>query len=162
MVMKNLTILLFAVTIAGCQRNMPTDSLIASNSSFITLDSGNRMIASYLNSINVSENDTDLHSVLIDADALRNYLDIQDNGSSIQYIKIMLAHTPGYMNSGNEGIFAGYRSDALTFVLAGVDSFGDYVFLPGNLVVNRGVQCPSNCPPGTAGNDLLTTATQRK
>lgn len=123
------------------------------DTNFITLDTGNKMINSYLNSINYTVNDTDVRSFIVDAGALKKYLDSAQN---ITQIKIFFAHTLSYINSGHENQFAGYQSGALTLILAGVNDSGNYVYYPGDMVIDHSAHCPSNCPPGSAGNNTLT------
>jgi hypothetical protein len=122
---------------------------------YIPIDSANKMIGSYLNSINSQQNDSDLHSVIFDADCLRDYL--KDN--NVSKIKIMFAHTLEYINNGGQDQNVGYEAGKLTFVLAGFDRYGDYVFsLQDTIrsVMNHGTACPTICPrDGSASNDLL-------
>lgn len=125
---------------------------------FIPADTANVMISSYLRSINYQLNDTDLRSVIIDADSLRAYL----SDAGVTKIKIMFAHTLDYINNGGRDQPAGYKSTALTFVIAGYDKDDNYLFyLPtggSGLVLNHAMPCPMNCPTtGTASQDLLPT-----
>lgn len=130
---------------------MNYDSTILSH--FISKDSANKMIQSYLNSVSVpgTIQDTNLYSLILDAQALRTYL----SDTTIKGVKVMLAHTLDYINAGNEGTNAGYKSNALTIVIAGYDQNGNYVLGPGYRVPDRAVPCPVVCPLGTAGNSLL-------
>ena len=125
----------------------------------IPVDSANKMIQSYVNSINTpsTTNDTDVKSFFVDASELRNYLD----STNITQIKIVLAHTLNFINNGHGNQNAGYKSGAFTLVLAGVDKDGKYIYMPGNNVINHSAPCPTNCPPGAAGNDLLTTVLRK-
>lgn len=130
-----------------------------SDPDFIRVDTANKMIASYLNSINYTQNDTDLRSLIIDADTLRTYL----ANSSIKKVKIMFAHTLAYINSGHGNQPAGYKNTALTTVIAGYDASGNYVFYrypesSVDMVLDHSMPCPTNCPTsGTAASDLLPT-----
>jgi len=132
-----------------------TFSAIASDSAlifqhFIPADTANKMIGSYLASIGADS--SCLNSLIIDANALRYYL--QD--TSIRKIKIMFAHTLDYIYSGHEGVPAGYKKDALTIILAGYDLDDNYRFAPGNMVPDHAVPCPDLCPvSGTAADNLL-------
>ncbi len=123
---------------------------------FISKDSANIMISSYLTSIasdSAPKPSPDLKSLIIDAKELRTYL---NNNRNITHVKLMLAHTLKYINEGNTGKYAGYRSDALTIVVAGYDSASNYVFAPGNTVPDHCGPCPDFCPvSGTAANNLL-------
>ncbi len=124
---------------------------------FIIADSANVMISSYLNSISYQQNDSDLRSIIIDADSLRAYL----SDAGITKIKIMFAHRLDYIHNGGKDQPAGYKNNALTFVIAGFDKNDDYqFFVPtsggSGLVLNHGVPCPTSCPPsGTASQDIL-------
>lgn len=122
---------------------------------FIVSDSANRMIKSYLTSIgdtNNVVNNNNLQSLILDADALRAYL----NDNSIKKVKIMFAHKLDYINEDHFGQPAGYSPNALTIIVAGYDGNGDYVLAPGNMVPDRSIPCPTNCPvTGTAANPLL-------
>lgn len=122
---------------------------------YIGKDTANKMIQSYLTSI---EGDTtqlqapNLHSLIVDADLMRHYL----SNPEIKNVKVMLAHTLGYINSGHGGQNAGYKSDALTIVMAGYDKAGNYVFHAIDRVPNHATPCPRNCPDaGTASQSLL-------
>ncbi len=123
---------------------------------FIGKDSANRMISSYLTSVGAANNDTNLRSLVIDANALRTYLTSTDEGKSISRMKIMFAHTQPYINGGGYGRNCGYRSGALTVVLAGIDGNGNYVFFPTNQVLDFAAPCPTSCPTvGTSSGDIF-------
>ncbi|RYY17201.1 MAG: hypothetical protein EOO04_25770 [Chitinophagaceae bacterium] len=78
------------------------------------------------------------------------------NNPEIKRVKVMLAHTLKYINTGHGGQNAGYKSGALTIVFAGFTKDGNYVFAPGNMVPNHAVPCPRNCPDaGSAAQNLL-------
>lgn len=123
---------------------------INTDPNLIPVDTANRMIRSYLKSV---ENDDEmLHSLILNAETIRQYL----KDSSIKEIKVMFAHTLTYMNSGHEGQNAGLKSNALTIVLAGYRSDGTYVLSQGNKVPNKARPCPTSCPLiGEASNDIL-------
>ncbi len=128
---------------------------------FITVDTANRMISSYLNSINAANNDTDLRSVIINADEMRSYL----ADTSIKDFKIMLAHTQAFINSGKKDQNSGYRSNALTFIIAGVNRNGNYVYFNEdntNKVLDRGRHCPTNCPAGNASSPIFPTSSESR
>ncbi len=134
------------------ERTMTSSS--AAGSGFISNDSANKMISSYLNSISGS-NDTNLHAIIFDADSLRLMLN-NDTQGRITSLKIMLAHTLPYINSGGQGQNCGYKSGQLTLIIAGYGSNADYIFYPATQVLNNGMPCPTSCPTsGTASNDLL-------
>ncbi len=121
---------------------------------YIPKDTANKMIGSYLASISSDADlqNPDVHSLIVDADLLRNYL----KNPEIKRVKVMLAHTLEYINTGHGGQNAGYKSGALTIVFAGFGKDGNYIFAPGNMVPNHAVPCPRNCPDaGSAAQNLL-------
>ncbi|HTN45200.1 MAG TPA: hypothetical protein VL098_02550 [Flavipsychrobacter sp.] len=121
---------------------------------YIHRDTANKMIGSYLASISSDTNHSNpnLNSFILNADLLRHYL----NDTAIKEIKVMLAHRLDFINAGHQGENAGYRSNALTIVIAGYDSLGNYVFYSGNMIPNHATPCPRNCPDeGAASNSLL-------
>jgi hypothetical protein len=114
----------------------------------ISKDSANRMIQSYLTSINYPANDTTLTSLSFDADTLRSYLN--DPGhAKIVTLKFMLAHKQSYMNSGKYGQFAGTKSNALTLVIVGLDDDDKYVYSRANNVYDHLGNCPDKCTGST-------------
>ncbi len=122
---------------------------------FIPIDSANKMINSYLLSIEtgVTPLVPDLHSLILNADAIRAYL----SNTDISNVKIMFAHTLDYINNSNNGVHCGYESGALTVIIAGYDEDGDYVYYDTDNVLNKSNPCPIQCPSiGTASNDILT------
>ena len=120
---------------------------------FIPVDSANKMLESYLSSINAdSDTSGNVQSFIMDADAIREYL--SDN--SIKKVKIMFAHTLSYINSGHAGVNCGYRAGKLTIIMAGYDSDGNYIFTPDDKVPDRAEPCPTHCPViGTASDMTL-------
>jgi hypothetical protein len=123
-------------------------------SRFIPVDSANKMITSYLNSI--SNTDSSLKSLVIDMDQLRRYTDSLEGGKRITHLKLCFAHTLEYINAGHANQNAAYLSGGLTLVIAGFDSSGHYVYFDGNTVLEYCAPCPYSCPSGDAGNSLLT------
>ncbi|OJU76478.1 MAG: hypothetical protein BGO09_16275 [Bacteroidetes bacterium 47-18] len=122
------------------------------SANFISKDSANRMIQSYLSSIDAVDAQEQLNSLILDADDIRTYL----SDTAIRGVKIMFAHTLEYINSGNEGLPAGLESGALTVILAGYNSRGNYVFAPGMRVLNKARPCPTKClTTGSASNHIL-------
>ena len=107
----------------------------------ISVDSANRMIESYLYSINYPANDSGLRSLSFNADTLRAYL----TDKSIKDVKFMLAHQAEYMNSGHFGEFAGMNPSALTLVIVGVNEDGVHVRNSVNEVYEHLQPCPFNC-----------------
>lgn len=123
------------------------------DSNFISMDSANKMIQSYLTSIAKDTADTNIQSIIVDANSLRKYLD----DTSIKKVKIMFAHTLDYINSGHNGEPAGYKPFAFTIVISGYNSDGDYVLAPGNMVPDHAEPCPTNCNTvGNASSPLIT------
>ena len=160
-----------AFVIAGCTQSDTTNSqgknihkfrrstlAAPSYSRFIPVDSANKMISSYLNSIDYQHNDTDLRSLIFNADSLVTYL----TTTGLTNVKLMFAHSLEYINNGGQDKYAGYQSGALTLIVAGYDTSGNYVYYsysstsPG-MVLDQSMPCPTSCPvTGTASSDLLT------
>jgi len=92
-----------------------------------------------------------LKSLIMDADLIRDYL----ADSAIHEVKLMFAHTQSYIDSAGSGTPVGFVSGAITLVMAGVNTAGDYVFKPTELLPNRCLPCPLICPKGTASSSLL-------
>lgn len=153
--MKNLiytTLLLLSVCFTI---NAHAQSSSAYGGAFIPVDTANKMLESYLASINASSSTTELRSLLFDADMLRDMLNDTAKGR-IARIKIMFAHTPAYINAGNKGEPCNYKSGALTLIIAGIDGQGNYIYNPKNSVMDTGMPCPSSCPTvGNASSDYL-------
>ncbi|MGN6568036.1 MAG: hypothetical protein ACTHJ0_08795 [Flavipsychrobacter sp.] len=118
-------------------------------------DSANKMIGSYLNSINYIGNDSDVRSFSVNASLLRLFLDSLSGSSTITGLKIFLGHRLSYINSGMANKNCGYSNNGLTLILACYTSTGNYVYLNNNLVIDNSMACPTNCPPGVAGDPLL-------
>jgi len=127
------------------------DSTDTAGSLFIPVAVANNMIGSYLYSINSASSDSDIHSFSISADSLRAYL----ANPAIKNVKLMFAHTQNYINAGNYGVNSGFKTGALTIVIAAYDTFGNYIYYGGNAVLDHAIPCPYSCASGTAGNDLL-------
>src|SRR5665213_1178167 len=96
--------LIMVVGICGCNNPMQhneTSSGKSKNSiqySFpdvLTLDSANKMLQSYLNSINYETNDTDTRSIIFDANVLRSYLDSMASTSDTVSYTHLRAHETG-------------------------------------------------------------------
>lgn len=124
-------------------------------SHYVQKDTANVMIESYLQSIapdTGEQSAPDLHSLIMDAEALREYL----NNTEIKSVKFMFAHTLEYIDSGHQGQNAGYKSGALTLIVAGYDTNGNYIFSHGDRVPNHCTPCPEFCgKKGAAAGDLL-------
>jgi hypothetical protein len=141
--------LLFSMSISSCKCRRDETS-----SHRIPVDSANKMIGSYLNSIEGTGDNT-LHSLIFNAEELRAYLN-DPLRSDVTNIKLSFAHTLNYINSGNGNQDAGYTAGAFTIVISGYDEEGNYILMNDNCVLDFGVACPSNCPPsGSANNDLI-------
>jgi len=121
--------------------------------SFISIDSANKMLGSYLGSLDTA-NDSNLHSLIIDANDLRDYLNSEE-GLSVSHMKIMFAHKLSYINAGKGNIPCGYKNNGLTVILAGYNSDNNYIYFGGK-IMNMAHPCPMDCPQsGTASSDLL-------
>lgn len=125
----------------------PEDSI--DNSRFISKELANKMIGSYLNSISNSNVD-DLKALTLNADSLRTYLSC----GNVARIKLIFAHTPEYI-ANDSGVYSGMKSGALTIIIAAYDSSGNYIYYNTNQVLEHALPCPTSCPPGYAGNELL-------
>ncbi len=124
-------------------------ALMGLDSPFLLPDTANVMIQSYLNSI---ENEpTQLKSLIVDANALRYYLQNTD----IKSVKLMFAHKKSYIQQATTLDDMDYR--ALTIVIAGFDEDNNYIYSPQGAVMDFCQPCPANCPAnGTAANDILS------
>lgn len=108
----------------------------------IKKDTANRMINSYLTSINYTENDSTLRSLSFDADTMRAYL----ADSRIVTLQFRLAHQLSYINSNKYGVSCGMKANALTFVIVGLDDNNAVIYNNRNMVYDNSAPCPSNCP----------------
>lgn len=118
---------------------------------FIPVDSANKMLQSYLVSINADvDTNQNLQSIILDADAIREYL----SNPSIRKVKVMFAHRLDYINSGHFGVNCGYTSGGLTIILAGFDANNNYIFAPGDMVPDRGTLCPPGCVNSGTASDM--------
>jgi len=166
------SIFIFSCTSGGNRNNAtaPADSTVTTGDSsvggggddsfcvFIPKDSANKMINSYLGSINYPANDSDLYSIIIDVAKLNAYLNtpVGSSGQRATKIKLMFAHTLDYINSGGQNRNCGYKSGKLTLILATYDSAGNYIYMNGNKVLDHTQPCPSYCPSiGSASNNTL-------
>ena len=134
------------------QTNLQT-KVESAYSQFIPVDSANKMVASYLTSIDYTNNDTDLQSLIISADQLEQY--INQTPGDIAYFKLMLAHRLDYINAGNDGVYDGYNRNALTIVIAGYNNNGDAIYFDDGFVLDYSSPCPPGCPPDVAESPLL-------
>ena len=120
---------------------------------FIPADSANKMISSYLQSVDSGAGgDSSLHSLIFNADSLRAYL----SNPEIKHVKVMFAHTLEYINAMGPGHNVGYERGAFTIVFGGYDHNGNYVFWKTNKIPDHANGCPLQCPVvGSASNDLF-------
>ncbi len=109
----------------------------------ISLDTANRMISSFVQSVGYPIVDTAVRSVSFDADTLRAYLANQD----ITAVKFYFAHQLSYLNSGlnNYGKNIGMKPGALTIICVGVNDNGGVVKNTSNGVYEHAMPCPNNC-----------------
>lgn len=124
----------------------------------INIDTANRMIQSYLTGINSTVNTQEIRSLEVDADVLRAYLaqHLVSSSKRIEKFKFIFAHSPDYVNSGNEGKRPDTNSHALTFVIVGVDKDGNYVYTRGGQALDFAQPCPPRCPvQGNSSSSLL-------
>ena len=137
----------FILIIAGytrCKKSSGanfTPSQVTSTRTFITVAQANRRINSYLNSIGYPNRDQKIRSWIIDADSLRLYL--QD--TSIKKLKVFMAHSQEYIDSGNEGQPPVQGQIPETIILAGVNRNSNDA-LPLDMAMDNSVPCPRMCP----------------
>lgn len=169
----HLLLILLCISTAGCRKDNPAGTYQPpaekhslqpappppdnSNESgrsggFVHYTDANELIQSYLKSI-----DTfiipQVRAFYLNADDLRTYL----ADAAITELKIFLAHTGSIVHSGLRDKYSGLNADALTLVIAGVDTGQNYVLHQKTAVINRISGCPSNCiVAGSAANDLIT------
>lgn len=121
----------------------------------IPVDSANKMINSYITSLNGNSGNEYLYSLIADADELREYLNA--NGS-VKHVKLMFAHTLSYINSGHGGENCNTKAGKLTLIIAGYDASGNYV-IGNNGVMDNLQPCPINCPStGTASSNTINNS----
>lgn len=133
-------------------KNFSEYAMLGLDSPFISIDSANVMLTSYQSSLS---NSNDVRSFIIDADALRYYL----NNTDIRFMKVMLAHKLSYIRGGNAGQPAGYSPNAMTIILAGFDKDNNYIYTPQGAVLDFAKPCPYSCPEsGSASSNQLPPA----
>lgn len=121
----------------------------------IPVDTANKMINSYITSLNGNSGNEYLYSLIADADDLREYL---DNNPNVTNVKFMFAHTLDYINNGHGGQNCNTKAGALTLVIAGYDASGNYV-IGTNGVMDNLQPCPINCPStGTASSNTISNS----
>lgn len=157
---KSMIFLGFSIFLTACeQADSPTDSVPVKKGSStysmvsaIPLDSANKMINSYLTSVNSDTDSTKIQSLIFEAEPLRFYLNSMAESENITHVKLMFAHSLDYINSGQGGTNAGYQTGAFTIIISGYDEAGNYIFYPGGTALNKASFCPIACPPGAAGS----------
>lgn len=135
---------------AGNKPDFRSYALMGLDSPFLSPDTANVMIQSYLNDLDNSG--AQLKSLIVDANALRYYL----QNTNITKVRLMFAHKLSYVrNQGSDGLpDMDYR--ALTIVIAGIDANNNYIYSPQGAVMDFCQPCPLECPSnGTAAGDLL-------
>jgi PBP1b-binding outer membrane lipoprotein LpoB len=110
----------------------------------ISIDTANMMIGSYLKSINCPAVDTNINSLIVNADTLRKYL----TDTTIKNIKLMFAQPTSFIATAGYGAYAGYSYNGVTLVIVGMNSSNNYV-------LNSPIHCPLT---GTASNSLIVEA----
>lgn len=118
-----------------------SDEVDVEQRTFIEKDQANRMIGSYLKSIDYPEKDNQVRSLSLNADSLRLYL--QD--TSIKKIKVIVAHNMDYILSGFEGKVPAPGQFATTFIVVGINSFDKIVYSTVNRVMDNAAPCPQMC-----------------
>lgn len=146
-----LSLLLLALLVAHSCRKASAETTRperSSSSTFIAKEQANRMIRSYRLSIGYPQKDAEIRSWQIDASALRQYLE----DTSIRDIRIILAHSQGYIDAGHEGTLTKPYDFALTPVLVGIGADGGYVYRDGK-VLDNAAPCPEVCSAFDSGLD---------
>jgi|GEM_PF-914754 hypothetical protein len=118
----------------------------------IKIATANRMIRSYLQGINSQVNTNETRSWTFNADTLRRYLS-EGKGKQIVRLKLMLAHSLDYIDSGHEGERPAANSHALTLIVVGLDQNNEYIYNPEGEPYEHAFPCPPRC----LGTDTLTT-----
>jgi hypothetical protein len=110
----------------------------------IQIDTANRMIASYLESVGYPQVDTAVRSLSFDADSLRAYL----SNPTITTMRFYLGHQLSYLNGGTDrfGKDIGMRPGALTIIAVGINDAGQIVRNSSNGVYEHAMPCPYSCP----------------
>jgi hypothetical protein len=122
----------FAARLVGAQYSQP-----------IQIDTANRMISSYLESVGYPQVDTAVRSLAFDADTLRSYL----SNPSITTLRFFLGHQLSYLNGGSDrfGKDIGMRPGALTIIAVGINDNGQIVRNSSNGVYEHAMPCPYSC-----------------
>jgi hypothetical protein len=144
------------VSCGDTKRNVKDQSENCSNvNSYIPIDSANKMISSYLNSIQYQNNDTDVRAFVVDANAIRCYLN-SNVGKNVVNLKVFLAHNAEYANSLDSNKNCGYNVKGLTLVITGFDSLGNYVIYPNGVCIDHTEETPIKFKiKGNASNNLI-------
>ena len=111
----------------------------------IAIDSANKMISSYLQSVGYPYVDTTVRSLAFDADTLRDYLKDKD----ITTVRFYLGHQLSWLNGGTSrfGKNIGMSPGKLTIIMAGLDDEGAIIRNSSNGVYEHAQPCPNNCGP---------------
>lgn len=122
-------------------------------SSPIAIDSANRMIGSYLESVGYPQVDTTIRALSYDADTVRAYL----ANSNIKTLRFHLAHQLAWINGGTNrfGKNIGMTPGKLTIIMVGLDDEGDVVRNTSNGVYEHAFPCPSACGGNGYSNAFL-------
>ena len=124
-------------------------ALMGLDSPFLSSDTANVMIQSYLDDL---DNSNQLKSLIVDANALRYYL----QNTNITSVKLMFAHKLSYVRNPSSDALPDMDYRALTIVIAGFDANNNYIYSPQGAVMDFCKPCPNECPTGgTASSDIL-------
>jgi len=115
----------------------------AGYSQSVTLDEANKMISSYLTSVNYPYQDSAIRSLSFDADSLRAYL----KDSRITTMKFVFGHQLSYVASGSDvfGKYVGMKPNALTIIAVGVDENNSVIRNSTGGVYEHALPCPNMC-----------------
>ena len=119
----------------------------------ISLDTANRMIGSYLESVGFMNGiDSAVRSLAFDADTLRNYL----SDTRITSLELFLAHQQSYLNADASrfGKNIGMRPGAITVICVGFDDDGKVIRNSSNGVFEHAYPCPVSCPASASDGFL--------
>ena len=109
----------------------------------IAIDTANRMISSYLQSVGYPYADTTIRSLAFNADTLRAYL----ANPNITDVKLYLAHQITWLDGGPNryGKNIGAQPGKLTVILVGLDNSGAVIRNSTNGVYEHALPCPASC-----------------
>lgn len=133
-------------------KNFQTDQGFIPGTSFISLDTANMMISSYIKAIDPTQNPDQIHSLICNADSLVAFYNANP---SVRYFKLSFAHNMTYIHNGHYGIMPKPNDNAITMIITGIDASHNYVRSPVGYIIDNLTPCPDQCVSGIAGGDLI-------